>query len=565
MPWINPTHNTRLKLRPIDSSQLGANEWRDRAKGDKLGVINARPADAQHWEIKMAGPLTIGGKQHQTCFIYAPHWTGVAEIAAKAQSIARSTALNTAVSAPTAINGGYRLDVRYRSQMDNANNPSGSCNVTSAAMCLDYWGVAAKGAGQLEDELYVEMQRRDWSRHDPRDLKRIIEVYGCKDYYSSNASLDDLRQAIKNGYPCIIHGYFTTFGHIVAAVGYDDTGVIVHDPYGEWHSWGYARNDSVKPDRGKYLHYSYGLIESTCLPDGNLWLHIVSRPGQTPQTVATAPQSTPKQSNLSTVTATVNTALKTDWRYQSKDLPPNQVSAIAAGTEIECVITKAPNQNGHILITLPDDKLIAGQNTWYVFEQHVKVINPNRTITAADIDRAAAEIGIEPRVMWAVMEVEAAGSGFFPSGRCKILFEAHWFSDFTQGKYDRSHPQISSARWNRDLYYGGEREWDRLEAAAALDRDAAYQSASWGLGQIMGFHWRDLGYKSVADFADSMGRSEGEQLLAMARFIKRDRRLVRALQAKDWAGFAEIYNGPGFALNQYDKKLADVYASASTA
>lgn len=278
---------------------------------------------------------------------------------------------------------------------------------------------------------------------------------------------------------------------------------------------------------------------------------------------AAAPQSTPqKTTDLSLVTAAVNTTLKGDWRYQSKDLPPDQVSAVTAGTEIECVITKAPNQNGHILITLPGDKLIAGQNTWYVFEQHVTVVSPNRTITAADIDRAAAEISIEPRVMRAVMDVEAAGSGFFPSGRAKILFEAHWFSDFTNGKYDRSHPQISSARWNRDLYYGGEREWDRLEAAAALDRDAAYQSASWGLGQIMGFHWRDLGYKSVADFADSMGRSEGEQLLAMARFIKNDRRLVRALQAKDWAGFAEIYNGPGFALNQYDKKLADAYAAA---
>ena len=283
--------------------------------------------------------------------------------------------------------------------------------------------------------------------------------------------------------------------------------------------------------------------------------------------IAAMPHATNQpKAGLSIVTAIVNTTLKGDWRYQSKDLPPDQVAPFPINDSIECVITKAPNQNGHILITLPGDQPIAGKNTWYVFENHVEIVTPGglssgpgERITRADIEQAALELGITPQIMRAVIEVEAAGSGFFPSGRPKILLEAHWFSHFTDGAYDQSHPQISSARWNRDLYKGGEAEWDRLNAAVKLDEIAAYQSASYGLGQIMGFHWQPLAYESVLAFVDCMAKSEGEQLLAMARFIKADRRLVRALQAKDWAGFAEIYNGPGFMLNQYDKKLADAY------
>ena len=31
------------------------------------------------------------------------------------------------------------------------------------------------------------------------------------------------------------------------------------------------------------------------------------------------------------------------------------------------------------------------------------------------------------------------------------------------------------------------------------------------------------------------------------------------LKAKDWAGFAKKYNGPGYAQNAYDQKLRNAY------
>jgi hypothetical protein len=173
-----------------------------------------------------------------------------------------------------------RLEVPYRSQRDNEKNPDGACNVTSLAMCLLYHQVQPRYTSmfpQFEDELYDYTERLGLNRHDALDLVKVIEAYGCVDRFSSTYKIPDIKAALSAGNPAVLHGYFTRFGHIIVAVGYDDDGLIVHDPYGEWHSWGYALNE---PDgdntKGKYQHYSYRLIENACMPDGNLWAHIVT-------------------------------------------------------------------------------------------------------------------------------------------------------------------------------------------------------------------------------------------------------------------------------------------------
>lgn len=66
----------------------------------------------------------------------------------------------------------------------------------------------------------------------------------------------------------------------------------------------------------------------------------------------------------------------------------------------------------------------------------------------------AEGLGVEPAKIEAVDEVESRGDGVLPSGEPKILFEAHWFSEFTDGEYDDSHPEVSSPSWNPDLMKG---------------------------------------------------------------------------------------------------------------
>jgi N-acetylmuramidase len=254
----------------------------------------------------------------------------------------------------------------------------------------------------------------------------------------------------------------------------------------------------------------------------------------------------------------------------SSELTEAQKDSFDMDEAIVGVISAGPG--GHCLVTLPGAAQIKGRNTWYLFRDHVKIETPGGTglkspgakVTEADYDRVAKMIGCESRALKTVVMVEAAGGGFLPSGRPKILFEAHWFSDFTKSKYDSSSPNISSRKWNPDLYDGGELEWDRMEAAMKLNRSFAIQSASYGLPQIMGAYANEmpgLGFKDEEDFLERMSRSEGDQLEAMGRFIMLDPRLVSAIKSKSWAKFAEAYNGESYYVNKYDQKLQDAYDS----
>lgn len=181
------------------------------------------------------------------------------------------------------------------------------------------------------------------------------------------------------------------------------------------------------------------------------------------------------------------------------------------------------------------------------------------TITDLDYQLAAKELGCEVAAIRAVSSVEAAGSGFLPSGKCKILFEAHIFGRLTLHKYDASHPNISAPRWDKSLYKGGEAEWPRLEQAMALDSSAALSSASWGRFQIMGFNFKIAGYKTVEEFVSAMKASEGAHLRAFVKTVQ-SMGLADELRRRDWAGFARIYNGAAYAANHYDTKMATAYA-----
>lgn len=185
-------------------------------------------------------------------------------------------------------------------------------------------------------------------------------------------------------------------------------------------------------------------------------------------------------------------------------------------------------------------------------------------LTAADFTDCATTLQCQVAAVRAVVAVESAGGGFLPDGRPKILFEANYFHKLTKGKYDKTHPNISSPTWNRKLYKGGAREWDRMNEAAALDRSAALQSASWGLFQIMGANYKACGFATVDDFVAAMEKSEGDQLKAFVGFVKSNK-LDGYLRKLNWAAFAKGYNGPGYAKNAYDKKLANAYTKYSKA
>ncbi|WP_017671576.1 N-acetylmuramidase family protein [Blastomonas sp. AAP53] len=202
-------------------------------------------------------------------------------------------------------------------------------------------------------------------------------------------------------------------------------------------------------------------------------------------------------------------------------------------------------------------------------------------LSPSDFSAVAASLGCTAAQIRAVWEVESGG-GWFKDVRAdilaldgpggfldgphlpKILFEAHIFDRYTEGKYRPSHPNLSSARWDRKLYVGGEAEYVRLWKAMALDRHAALLSASVGGAQIMGFNHKAAGFHTVEAFWDAMKLSEAAHLRAFASFITA-KRLVSALRAisndpDDCIAFARGYNGSGYAANNYHVKIADAHA-----
>lgn len=188
----------------------------------------------------------------------------------------------------------------------------------------------------------------------------------------------------------------------------------------------------------------------------------------------------------------------------------------------------------------------------------------NKKITLAQIEAAAKSINVPVPALRAVMQVECRGSGFNSDGSPVILFERHVFRQrlIANGKAgmaiqaERERPDLCSTATG--AYGLPSAQHGRLNAACMYDRASALESASWGLGQVMGYHWSSLGYASLQAFINAMYRDEASQLDAMCRFIKTNR-LDDELRRLDWAGFARGYNGPAYKKNRYDEKLAAAY------
>ena len=174
---------------------------------------------------------------------------------------------------------------------------------------------------------------------------------------------------------------------------------------------------------------------------------------------------------------------------------------------------------------------------------------------------AAEHVGVEPAVLWSVVVVETAGCGFLPDRRPTILFERHIFSTRTGRRFDATHSEISGPAGG----YGqpGAHQYERLEEAIACDRPAALESASWGLGQIMGFNAGLAGFRGAEEMVSQMMRGENEQILGMASFMRASGMHVH-LQSRDWTTFARRYNGPAFANNRYHEKLAAAHTSLTS-
>lgn len=181
-----------------------------------------------------------------------------------------------------------------------------------------------------------------------------------------------------------------------------------------------------------------------------------------------------------------------------------------------------------------------------------------------DLRAAAAEaartLGLEAAHLLAVAEVETglrASAAIDGRAEPLIRFEGHYFDRRLSGeRLARARAEALAAPTAGAIANPASQaaRWRMLARAAAIDRKAAWESTSWGLGQVMGAHWAWLGFAGVDAMVEEARSGAAGQFRLMARYIDRAG-LAESLRGGDWPAFARGYNGPAFRRNAYDAKI----------
>lgn len=192
-----------------------------------------------------------------------------------------------------------------------------------------------------------------------------------------------------------------------------------------------------------------------------------------------------------------------------------------------------------------------------------------KRFSSGDIGKAAKQIGIETTVLLAFLEVEAAGRGFDNLNRPKMLFEPHILYRNLSGAL-RSRAValgIAYAKWKSGNYPSD--SYPRLTKAIAIDETAALLSASYGLGQIMGFNHRVAGHSTPQEMFQVAKQGEFEQVVQLVTLMKAWgmasmlRPGLDFTNPDNWRSAAKKYNGSGYAKHGYHIKLAEAYKKHS--
>jgi len=167
--------------------------------------------------------------------------------------------------------------------------------------------------------------------------------------------------------------------------------------------------------------------------------------------------------------------------------------------------------------------------------------------------------GYEYAAVKAIIEVESNQTGFSEkTDRIVIQFEPAWFKRFkTDWQKD-----TANKTWQANKVGNQTAEWNSFNSAFASDPNAAMKSTSIGMMQIMGFHYSEIGFKTVGSMWDFAKKSEYNQVILVLKWIKTVPELSNALKVKDWQKVAYYYNGSAYKIFSYDTKLAAAYQAA---
>ncbi len=166
----------------------------------------------------------------------------------------------------------YIQNFPYFYQLYNNYNPYGSCQNTSIAMVLKYYG-----ASVTPDQI-----SNYWGTSYAQTVGGLNTVFNTEAAYrgvsqrvqsTPYGTLSRVNQSLAAGKPVIVQGYTTNYGHVLVLLGFDGTYYYAHDPYGQWDQVPYSSGYWNTASAGKYVKYHKNAIRDAFAPDGYVWMH----------------------------------------------------------------------------------------------------------------------------------------------------------------------------------------------------------------------------------------------------------------------------------------------------
>jgi len=218
--------------------------------------VSGLEISADGWSL--GSPWETGQLTYEFTGVDVPRVVTLEGLDEAGEVIASDTITITATNDFAGEDSGGFTEVPYYSQYDNAYEPSSTCGLTSAAMML-----GARGRHRSPDSLYLEYGKSQ--AQSPEGLAQLYSWEGFNADSGRYGTRTELRAMLDTGDPVVVHGFWTSAGHIVVLVGHDSTGWIVNDPAGDWYRW-YGNGG------GEAVRYAYGSSWDNKLSwDGDIW------------------------------------------------------------------------------------------------------------------------------------------------------------------------------------------------------------------------------------------------------------------------------------------------------
>ncbi len=171
-----------------------------------------------------------------------------------------------------------------------------------------------------------------------------------------------------------------------------------------------------------------------------------------------------------------------------------------------------------------------------------------RELSKKFIYQFCEQFKIEPALIYAIGKKESNLQLTDKNGQLISRFEKWVYRGFKQVK-DGKRLRLSSLP-------GILPEWIKSHS----DDELVKISASWGIFQIMGYYYPEMGYSNISDLIEDWLVEEicvKKSLEFMIRY--RGGEFLKALQNKDFHRIALYWNGAGFTKNNYDKDIEKYY------